>query len=350
MKVAFTADIHLNGDTEYRERFNALVEVLKIIKNEQIQYLIIAGDCFDQESSNINLLEKALEKSNNTELRVFLLPGNHDCNIKQSQFPQSQIYVIENTQKIELGGRSFLFVPYKEQRIMGAEIGKFASTLKNSKWILVAHGDLSSNSALRTAYEIGTYMPLSSRDIEIFQPKLVLLGHIHMPVDLNYIHYPGSPCGLDITETGRRRFLVMDTDTFAVAPRYVKTDTLFVNERVLLFPSENEDDFLKSKLERIFLPYEEDDLKKISCRINIVGYSFDRNNASKFVESYLTNILRVKTLEVRIIDLLSAKSDQVRLRISEKVLKTIENTELLDYELVREGIIEESLNIIFGGK
>ena len=133
-------------------------------------------------------------------------------------------------------------------------------------------------------------MPLSSRDIEIFQPKLVLLGHIHMPVDLEYIHYPGSPCGLDITETGRRRFIVMETDTFAVTSRYIKTETLFVNERILLFPSENEEEFLNSKLERIFLPYEDDDLQKISCRINIAGYSFDRNNAFKFVESDLTDI------------------------------------------------------------
>ena len=350
MKIAMTADNHLNGDTDYVERFNALLEILQTVKQEGIQNLIIAGDCFDQENTNTNLLEKALDETQNDDLRIFLLPGNHDPYLKQSRFSQSQITVIEETQIIEIGARPFLFVPYQDKKTMGAEIGSFAAELKGSKWILVGHGDLSSNSSLKTDYEIGTYMPLSSKDIEIFQPRIVLLGHIHMPVEINNVYYPGSPCGLDITETGRRRFLVLDSNTCKVESRVVNTDRLYVNERILLYPSDNEVDFLKAKLDRVFETYTGGELQKIRCRISLYGYSFDRNSASRFVESYLLEVVQVNAVEVRMTDLIAAKSDQVRLRISDKVLKAIADTPLMTYEPVREGIIEEALNIIFGGK
>ncbi|MCH7720116.1 MAG: hypothetical protein IH988_03880 [Planctomycetes bacterium] len=50
-------------------------------------------------------------------------------------------------------------------------------------------------------------MPLTRADLETHNPSLTLLGHIHAPYDGPPIYYPGSPCPIDMSETGLRRFL-----------------------------------------------------------------------------------------------------------------------------------------------
>ena len=137
MKVAITADIHLNGDTDYRERFNALVEVLKTIKNEKIQHLIIAGDCFDQENSKINILEKALEKADNTELRVFLLPGNHDFNISNLNFLKVKFMLLKILKKLNWEEGHFFLSLIKNKGLWGQKLENLHlySRIQNGYWL-----------------------------------------------------------------------------------------------------------------------------------------------------------------------------------------------------------------------
>lgn len=350
MKIAITADLHLGNKTQNPERFNVLLDIFKYLKETQISNLIIAGDCFDQSNSSVNLLEEAFSLIQNDQLRIWLLPGNHDQQLRQSQFNNEQITLIEDTQIIKFGSRKFLFIPYNDQKTIGSEIGRFSEELKNQPWILIGHGDLSSNNKLQTEYEKGIYMPLSSRDIEIFQPRLVIMGHIHMQYSTDFFHYPGSPCGLDITETGKRRFLILDTNSLAVESVFVKTEVIFLNEKVLVFPSENEKTIIKTKLDQIINQFDSEEIKKINIRVSLYGYSIDRNAANKTAKEYFSVDRKVKNFEIKITDLLFAQTDQIRQLISNKVRGEIANIELGKYELIREKIIEQSLKIIFNGK
>ena len=102
--------------------------------------------------------------------------------------------------------RTVLFLPYRHGRSMGEEIEPFANQLVDEDWLLLSHGDWSGGLRKPNPHEPGIYMPLTRKDIELYKPSCIVLGHIHIPMDLPPIHYPGSPCGLDITESGKRRY------------------------------------------------------------------------------------------------------------------------------------------------
>ena len=102
-------------------------------------------------------------------------------------------------------------IPYLPGKTMGDVIGMFADDIEPREWVLCGHGDWLEGRRSPNPYEPGTYMPLTRSDLTQYQPAQVFLGHIHARRD-EPIHYPGSPCGLDISETGRRRFLLFDTD------------------------------------------------------------------------------------------------------------------------------------------
>ncbi|MDO9087338.1 MAG: metallophosphoesterase [Anaerolineaceae bacterium] len=348
MKIAITADIHLRNGKNYTSRFNALVDVLRKLQEEDIKVLIIAGDCFDYENSDFNLLEVAIDQSQILDLQVYLLPGNHDPFINQSMFSKSKIFVIEDTQLIEIGGINFLFVPYKDNNSMGSEVGKWSENIKDLKWVLVGHGDLLSNINVKSEYEKGIYMPLSIKDIELFQPNMVFLGHIHAQTSLNNIYYSGSPCGLDITETGHRRFLVFDTFNFKVESHNITTDYIYINERILIYPTDKEEEYLKNKLDHIFFNFANSQEMKKIVRITLAGYSFDRNITETYVKGYLEKDPNILFYELKILDLLPANSDQVRLSISERVLENASNINFGNYSEIKELITQEIMNLIFG--
>ena len=45
MKIAVTADVHLNE--KHQERFDAFKNIVNLVRNKNIKYLIVAGDLFD---------------------------------------------------------------------------------------------------------------------------------------------------------------------------------------------------------------------------------------------------------------------------------------------------------------
>ena len=93
-------------------------------------------------------------------------------------------------------------------------------------------------------------MPLKKSDILESNLKKVFLGHIHKPTDLKNplggkVIYPGSPQGLDVSETGHRRFLVLDTNRMEITERRVQSNSIFLVETFFVFPTDQEMKHLK---------------------------------------------------------------------------------------------------------
>jgi hypothetical protein len=42
-------------------------------------------------------------------------------------------------------------------------------------------------------YEADVYMPLTGKDLPAYKPGKVLFGCVHMPINRELVHYPGSP-------------------------------------------------------------------------------------------------------------------------------------------------------------
>lgn len=251
MKIAITADNHLTTRAKNLERFQALRNILEQCGEQEIQLLIIAGDLFDQSLANYAEFEELYHSSRPDDLTTVIIPGNHDQGFTQSAVAGDSIQVYsEPTIRPLNDSRLVLFLPYQDNSTMGEAIAPYADQLAGKRWMLVGHGDWSSALKSSDPYEPGSYMPLTKADISRYQPEIVFLGHIHLPQSSGIVYYPGSPCPLNITETGTRRFLVLDTTRGIVASHLVESQLLYFDEQIIMLPAKNDLNILERDLEK----------------------------------------------------------------------------------------------------
>lgn len=276
MQIGITADIHLTAEADHPERYRALESILAALYIEGSQTLLIAGDLFDKDFRNYSEFEGLLEK--HPQIEIHVIPGNHDANISERAIvaPNLHIYTVPTAAK--LGSTTFLFVPYKEGTNMGDEIAALAGSMGDTEWILIGHGDYYGGMADRNPLEPGTYMPLSRQNIEALRPFKVFLGHIHQCCDKGNVCYPGSPCGLDITETGKRRFFLYDTDDGSLRSPEVSTDIIYFDETFVVVPSEDEVPILRDEIRKRVESWNigPSEQAKVVVRVRAVGYATDR--------------------------------------------------------------------------
>ena len=292
MKIAITADVHLVPGGEHPERLNALRNIFEQVEAEGIGVLIIAGDLFDKDVQDFKDFESLCR--GHPEVQVKVIPGNHDPALSPGMIAAENVKVHDTVDLVELGETPFLFVPYSEEKKMGEQIAGKKSELeeRKGKWILVSHGNFIGGGKEHAPYEKGIYMPLYRKDLDMFRPRAAFLGHIHLVEDLpgnlsGEVVYPGSPCGLDITETGRRRFLVYDPADGTLESRPVETDVLFFKESFLVIPGEEEVSRLEEEIaERIRgwrLGSEESE--KVQVRVEARGYARNRQKIADALKS-----------------------------------------------------------------
>ena len=351
MKIAVTADLHLTTRKEHPERFNALEDILTQMIAQKIDTLIIAGDLFHESSKNYADFEAVCKDPSHWGIRFLIIPGNHDTGLSNKVLAAENIEVI-TTPKIKKIGpseRSFLFLPYAANRTMGEAIAGFKDDLKVQEWILIGHGDWVEGMREINPFEPGTYMPLTRTDVENFKPRQVALGHIHKPISHGNLTYPGSPCPMDITETGRRRFLILDSETGAVTSQAVNTDTIYFDESLIVIPVENQEAFIKNAVESMIAGWNipDEDKSKIKLRLKVSGYATDRTQLRKTLKESLKGISLID--KEPDISQCSVSEDIQRAEIARRVQLQI--NELAwpdDNEPNRDQILLEALGIIYG--
>ena len=279
MKIAFTADCHLTKIEDHPERYRAFENILDQLVEGQIGILVVAGDLFDKGMTNYADFDKLCRNKKYQVIQIYILPGNHDSGLETGHFTSKNIHVISDPKLLdfELDSIPILAIPYRADQTMGEGIEPFRVHLKARRWILVGHGDYTSGLRIKNPYEQGVYMPLTSQDVDRYQPLRCFLGHIHIPSDLDRVRYPGSPCGLDINETGLRYFLVYDSILEEIEPVMIDTQVIYYNEQLLMLPVEDEktyiEDQIKSRVEAWGLPAGWED--KVRLRVRTAGYCQD---------------------------------------------------------------------------
>lgn len=355
MRIALTADVHLTTRSEHPGRFEALEDVLKGAKEEGAQVVVIAGDLFDAARRGYADFEAMCRDQRFANLRILVIPGNHDPDLSQGAIAAKNVEVITEPQLLSLQGQGpeVLLIPYEPQKTMGEQISPFKDRLTEKRWVLIGHGDWTEGVRAPNPYEPGVYMPLTRRDIEAYQPGKVLLGHVHLPLDREPVYYPGSPHPMDITETGPRRFLLLDTDTFEVIPRRVKANVIYFDERLVVMPVEDEGRYLQDQIERRIERWGLDagDRAKVRVRVRVAGYSSDRKALAEILEqSYST--YRYYEDNPPDISGVSISSDPDRKYIAERARSWIGGLEWPGgpEEPSRDDILLAALQVIYGGK
>ena len=355
MKIAFTADIHLTTRSKNPERFQALENIFMQCTENDVQLLVIAGDLFDKDLPNFAEFENLYRKNRTGELATVIIPGNHDQYLSGGALLGEGLLVYSEPTLLPLNdSRKILFLPYRSNKTMGELIAPFADELKGERWVLVGHGDWTAGRNTPDPYEKGLYLPLTRVDLDTYQPELVFLGHIHLAqIDQN-LYYPGSPCPLDISETGLRRFLILDTDRGEVSTHLIDSPLIHFDEQFIMLPSENG---LEQLIKEINLRVVNWNLpsgweNKVQLRVEISGSSgHDRQIILDKVNNAFSEFSYYKDTEPQLSELIY-NNDPDRIEISKQFETWLEELDLKigSDSPTKMQILNQALKIIHGGK
>lgn len=351
MRIAITADLHLTSRERHPHRFETLENILPLMKAEGIETLIIAGDLFDASRRDYSDFEQLCAKEQYRDLQLLIIPGNHDPGINNRRIAAENVRVIDVPTLHDLEDRQFLFLPYEQGKTMGEALAQMAPDLRADHWVLIAHGDWAQGLWQPNPTEPGVYMPLTRRDIELYRPARVFLGHIHKPMDAPPVHYVGSPCGLDITEQGRRRCLLYDTDSNDLQPLAHETPVLYFDETFVILPVADEAAYLREQIaSRIRMwALTPEEKARAQVRVKIVGYSADRAALRPTLREAFDGFRFYEDSQPNIDDVLYS-DDLERHYIAEQVRAEVEQVALPDGVDApgSDEVLLEALRIIYG--
>jgi len=352
MKIAITADNHILDNKSHPERLTTFGNILGKCDDLNVDQLIICGDMFDKDINNFADFEKVYRERKPKDLKTFVIPGNHDPDLTQGMFSISEFEVIDEPLIKALDQKlTALFIPYKSEIAMGEAISEFHDDLEPENWLLFSHGDWTEGLRLTNSYEEGGYMPLSRSDVQITKPHKVFLGHIHLPYDGDSVYYPGSPCPINVNETGPRRMLIFDTISRQTKAVLVDSPKIFYNESFIVLPDENSIDRLRHQMKERISEWDcpEEWHDRIVVRVRVRGFSSDLQAVR---EAAISTFSRFTLYDQEGPDLneLNYADDLDRANITEKVKLWVDD---LDYsteppEPNKDDILIKALNFIYG--
>lgn len=190
------------------------------IKRRNIDTIIHCGDVFDRRKY-INFLtmkqfqQSFFEQIAENNLRMIVIPGNHDCPLKNMTTVNAlnillrgypQIEVLNHPTEIEIGGASFLFAPW-----ISAENGETVTEAieQSQARFVVGHFEIN-------GFEVraGSIMD-HGMEMSLFNKfELVMSGHFHKRSTIGNITYVGTPFQMSWGDFGMTKgFHVLDTET-----------------------------------------------------------------------------------------------------------------------------------------
>ena len=239
MKFVHIADMHFDtpfrllsdradlGEIRRLDQRKALKKMIEYIKLNQIPYLFIAGDLYDNEyirENTIEYINNLFKEIPNT--RIYISPGNHDPYIKNSyyyKFPwNSNVKIF--TQKLEkIKNNDFTLYGYgfEDFYLKNSEIENMILEDKEKINILLTHANLDGSKKSDKEYN-----NISSKKLQEIGFDYVALGHIHKSnfEEKTNIIYPGSTISLGFDELGPHGMIVGDLSKQNLDLQFVTLD------------------------------------------------------------------------------------------------------------------------------
>lgn len=236
-KFLHAADIHLDSAREgvQREMENPALEIqhaprralenlVRLAVDEQVAFVVIAGDLYDGNwhdfHTGLFFLEQ-VAKLNAAGIRIFLIAGNHDAanvmtktlllpsadKIKMFAARSPETVILEDLQ-VALHGQSF------ERRAIEEDLARgYPAAIRGLLNIGLLH-----TSATYAAGEHDRYAPCAIETLVDKGYQYWALGHIHKRQDLRRspdeppIMFPGNLQGRHVRETGAKGCLLVTVD------------------------------------------------------------------------------------------------------------------------------------------
>ena len=210
LRLAHVSDIHLdshgltiNGENESDLIKARFAHVLTTLKTQQPDVMLLAGDLFESNHVQVEIIHWAMDQLDAYELPVVMIPGNHDCLIPDGIYRTHDFNAISNVHLIASEQGELVEFEEHDLLIWGKgmykhcaafqPLGGYPQRPSDCRWFVgMGHGIYvpSGESTDRSS-------PILQREIENSPFDYLALGHHHArkELDLNGTKavYPGSP-------------------------------------------------------------------------------------------------------------------------------------------------------------
>lgn len=229
MNFVSVADVHFDipfrkisdraglGRERRLDQRKAFKKVIDYIKENNVEYLFIAGDLYEQDYvqeatiAYINDLFKTIENT-----KIYIVPGNHDPRIKNSYYETykfndnvkiftDRLEIVENDD-CDIYGYGFNNFEMSQNKFDDLQIKN-----KNKINVFLSHGDI---------YNKSVYNPMN---LNLLEEKfdVINLGHIHKRDK----YYSGSLISLGFDELGEHGFIYGEADeNKKITKHFIKAD------------------------------------------------------------------------------------------------------------------------------
>lgn len=344
MRFVHMADIHFDSPftvlaskkelsnirrLEQRETFR---EAIDYIKKEEIPFLFISGDLYEQEY----IRESTIEYINNLfkkipETKIFISPGNHDPFLNNSfynTFNWNKNVTIFNGEirRIELEEVDIYGYGFSDFYCTNSKVDEIEIKNKNKLNILITHGSLDASRTLDMQYN-----PINSVKLRKIGFDYVALGHIHKSNynnEDNFI-YPGSLISFGFDELGEHG--ILDIEINKKESEKNKTNNLKIKNKL----EENKINNLKIKNK-----LEENNLNNLETKKKLETDNILNKKTSKYEENIKFVKLDNRSFEEKHIDASLINSEE---ELIEEINK-IEYDKRKFYKIVLEGTKNTEIN------
>ena len=282
------------GEKRRLEQREALKKIVEYIKENNVEYLFIAGDLYEHEyirQTTIQYINNLFKEIPNT--KIYIVPGNHDPYINGSMYKNflwnnnvhifgDKIELIEN-EDCDIYGYGFDNFYRKESGLEDFEIKN-----KEKINILITHGTLDGGNV-----EDMEYNPLKKNELKKIGFDYVALGHIHK-LDYNNennqrIVYPGSTISLGFDETGKHGVIFGEIDKENINLKFIPVDNKEFKELELNISDIYSEEELIEKINNLELD------ENIFYKIILIGdKNFEINKYNLFKLILKENIIKIK--------------------------------------------------------
>ena len=288
MKFLHMADMHFDapfstlatkknlGDIRRLEQRNAFRKVIEYIKENNIDYLFIAGDLYEENDvrkSTIEFINDEFEKIPTT--KVIIVPGNHDPFIKNSYYDKFEfnenVYIFKEKievyedDNIRIYGVGFTDFYMNDNPLKDLKIEKDLKTT-----ILISHSDVNGVQD-KNGF---SYNPILLSKLKELDFDYAALGHIHN-IDFipnEKISYSGSTISLGFDELGQHGVIVGELENGKLTTSFLQIDDRVFTEFELNVEKCTSDEEIIEKINE--LNFDEKETVKI---ILIGNKNFDIN-------------------------------------------------------------------------
>ena len=241
MKFVHMADMHFDGpftvlnnrnklgEKRRLEQREAFKKVIQYVKENNIEYLFIAGDLYENEyirRTTIEYINNLFKDIPNT--KIYITPGNHDPYINGSMYKtfkwSDNVYIFNSEIKvIEEDDCDIYGFGFNDFYCRNSDIENIKIKNKEKINILITHGTLNGGTI-----EDMEYNPLNKNMLKEIGFDYIALGHIHK-LDYNNeenqrIAYPGSTISMGFDELGKHGVIVGELDKENIKLEFIEID------------------------------------------------------------------------------------------------------------------------------